>query len=116
MGLWVVSKRKFDVVKVRLLLQNAVSRSIINSALIEEENGKTKLENALDYYDEKNISPIERIKLVPIFKVLDIISHAFNRNKSEFKQDLKDPTIRKVIPNSFRSLQKYGKDILLWLT
>lgn len=109
MGLWVVSKRKFDVVKLKLLLQNAVSRRIINSALVKEPNGKTRLENALDSYEENGtLSPVARVKLIPIFKVLDIIRRGFDREKSEFKQSLKNPTIRKIILNSFRSLQKYG--------
>lgn len=112
MGLWVVSKRKFNVVKLKFLLENAVSTRIVNSALEKEPNGKTKLENALDSYGENsNLSFIERTKLIPITKVLDIIRRGFNREEKAFKQDLKDPTIRKVILNSFRSLQKYGLEL-----
>ncbi len=109
MGLWVVSKKKFNVVKLKLLLENAVSMRIVNSALIKEPNGKTRLENAIDSYGESGkLSFIERTKLIPINKVLNIIRRGFNKNQEEFKESLKDPTIRKVILNSLRSLQKYG--------
>ncbi len=112
MGLWVVSKRKFDIVKLKILLENTVSMKIVNGALEREPNGKTKLENALDSYGEENkLSLVQRVKLLPIIKVLDIVRRGFNRDKEAFKQDLKDPIIRKVILNSFRSLQKYGLDL-----
>ncbi|OYD13871.1 hypothetical protein CH333_09670 [candidate division WOR-3 bacterium JGI_Cruoil_03_44_89] len=109
MGLWVVSKKKFDVVRLKFLLENAASKKIISGALIIGENGKTRLENALDSYGEKSeISFVQRVKILPILKVLDIVRRGFNRTPEEFKKSLKDPTLRKVFLNSFRSLQKYG--------
>jgi radical SAM protein with 4Fe4S-binding SPASM domain len=107
MGLWVVSKRKFDVVRLRALLENAISKKVIESALTPED-GKTRIEHILDAYGNKNFKLGQRLKYYPIIKLLDIVRRSFKRTPGEFKESLKDPAIRKVILTSLRSLQKYG--------
>lgn len=107
--MWVISKRKFDVTRLRFLLTNALSTNIIRTALKTDETGKTHLETLLDTYGEKTkLSPAQRVKLYPIIKVLDIVKKSFGRDAETFKKDLKDPVIRKIILNSFNSLLTYG--------
>jgi hypothetical protein len=50
MELWIVSKKKFDVVRLKLLLQNRVSRKIISSAIEIESDERTRFEYFLDSY------------------------------------------------------------------
>ena len=107
--MWVISKRRFDVTKLRFLLENALSTKLIRTAMETDETGKTRLETLLDSYGEKmRMSPALRIKLYPIIKVLDIVRRSFGRDMETFKKDLKDPVIRKIILNSFNSLLTYG--------
>ncbi|OYD16096.1 hypothetical protein CH333_04295 [candidate division WOR-3 bacterium JGI_Cruoil_03_44_89] len=107
--MWVVSKRKFDVNRLRFLLENSFSTKLIKIALQTDETGKTHLETLLDSYGgNKRMSPAIRIKLYPIIKVLDIIRRSFGRDMEAFKKDLKDPVIRKIALNSFNSLLTYG--------
>lgn len=109
MGLWVISKKKFDVVKLKLLLQNRLSQKIIRSAIEVEPDGRTRLEHILDNYINNGKIPIsERAKFLPLKKVLDIVRIGFNRSEQEFKISLSDPTIRKIFINAFKSLNKYG--------
>ncbi|HID93547.1 MAG TPA: hypothetical protein EYP60_05565, partial [bacterium (Candidatus Stahlbacteria)] len=107
MGLWVVSKRKFDVVKLKALLENVISKKVVASALTIED-GKTRIEHILDTYGDRNLKLTQKLQYYPIIKILDIIRRSFKRTPDEFKESLKDPAIRKVILTSLRSLQKYG--------
>ena len=110
MGLWVVSKKKFDVVKLRALLQNAVSRKIISSAVAVEPDGKLRFEHIIDDYvnGKKKLSLLNRAKYLPLKKILDIVRRGFNQSEEQFKKSLLDPTIRKIFLNSFKSLKEYG--------
>lgn len=109
MGLWVVSKRKFDVVKLKAMLENAISKRVVDSAL-QIENGKTRIEKIMDTYGER--WPItEKIKYYPITQVLEIIRKSFKCTPEEFREKLRDPGIRKVTLTSLRSLKKYGLSV-----
>ncbi len=117
MGLWVVSKRKFDVVRVKFMLENALSKSIIRDAVKVEPDGRTRLEHILDDYindSHKNRNILKRIRDYPLRKVIDIVRRAFNRTEEEFKEYLKDRTIRKILLLSFKSLDKYGLRTPQW--
>ena len=70
MSLWVVSKTRFDVVRVKLMLENAISRKIIDSALHVEEDGRTRLEHVIDAYVQNTHTPAwEKLRNYPLFKV-----------------------------------------------
>ncbi len=106
MGLWVVSRRRFDIVKTKFLLENAISRSIVRRAL-EEVDGKTRLEKIIENYG-KDVPVLERIRDYPIYKVLDIVRRAFNRTPEEFGKELRNLTVKKILLNAVKSLEKYG--------
>ena len=107
--MWVISKRRFDVTRLRFLLRNTISTKLIRAAMEIDETGKTRIETLLDSYGKNmKISPAQRIKLYPVIKVLDIVRRSFGRDVETFKIELKDPTIRKIILNSFKSLLTYG--------
>ncbi len=106
MGLWVVSRQRFNIVKTKFLLENALSRSIVRKAL-EEVNGKTRLEWILENYG-KEIPLLEKLRDYPIYKVLDIVRRAFNRDREEFQEELRNPTVRRILLNALKSLEKYG--------
>jgi len=109
MSLWVVSKTRFDVVRVKLMLENAISRKIIDSALHVEEDGRTRLEHVIDAYVQKTHTPAwEKLRNYPLFKVIDIIKRAFNADDERMKRELQNPTIRKILLVSLKSLRKYG--------
>jgi radical SAM protein with 4Fe4S-binding SPASM domain len=110
MGLWVVSKKKFDVARLKFLLENRLSSRFIASAMAQEPDGRIRLEAILDSYanGEKREGFVHWMQDFPIVKVLDVIRRGFNRTEEEFKEELKNPTIRRVIMNAVRSLQKYG--------
>ncbi len=108
MGLWVVSKTRFDVTKLKLLLESALSKKLICEALEIEKNGLTRLENILDSYCNNGRSLANKARFYPIYKLLDILRRSFDRTTEEFRRELKNPTIRKVLFNSLQSLEKYG--------
>lgn len=109
MGLWIISKKRFDVVKLRLLLQNRISQKIITSALEVKWDGRTCLEHLLDNYVNKGKTSFsERVRQLPLKKVLDIVRVGFNKSDEEFRESLSDSTIRKIFLNAFKSLKKYG--------
>lgn len=111
MGLWVVSKTKFDVTRLKLLLESTLSKKLINDALEIEKNGKTRLENILDSYGGNGSSLARRVRYYPIYKVLDILRRSFDRTKQEFRSELNNPTVRKILFNSLHSLRRYGLSI-----
>lgn len=105
MGLWVVSKKKFDIVKLKLLLENRLSKKIISDACEVESDGRMRIENVIDdYLTGKKL----RLANLPLKKVLDIIRKGFNKTEEEFKRYLRDPTILRIFRDCFRSLKKYG--------
>ncbi|MDI6841026.1 MAG: radical SAM protein [bacterium] len=107
--MWVVSKTKFDVVKLRALLYNALSKKIISSATQVESNGRTHLEHILDsYVNNEVLSFKDKVKFFPLKKILDIVRRAFNQSDDQFKKSLLNPTMRKILLNSLKSLEKYG--------
>ncbi len=110
MGIWVVSKRKFDVVRLKLLLENAISKSIIKNAVKLEKDGRYRIERILDDYIEGKMQRnlLRRLSDFPIHKVIDIVRRGFNRTPEEFKEYLKDRTIRKIFLVALKSLEKYG--------
>lgn len=108
MGLWVVSKTKFDVTRLKFLLENALSKKLIEDALEVEANGKTRIENILNTYGERVPNLTKRMRLYPMQKVLEILRKGFNRTKEEFQKELRDPTIQTIFLNCLQSLKEYG--------
>jgi len=108
MGLWVVSKTRLDVTRLKFLLESTLSKRLIEDALEVEDNGKMRLENILDSYSDNGRNLAGRLRFYPIYKVLDILRRSFDRTKEEFQGELKNPTIRKILLNSLQSLKKYG--------
>jgi len=109
MGLWVVSKKKFDVAKLRLILRNKISVVAIRRALAKDKNGKTRLEKIFDNYGKRSKEPfLDKVKDKPIYAALEIVRRALRIEKEEFKRNLKRPLVRRTILNTFNSLEKYG--------
>lgn len=107
--MWVISKKRIDIMRLRVLLESSISKKLMKTALEKDSTGKTNIEILLDNYGE-NIgnTHANRIKFLPIIKLLDIVKRSFGRDDETFKRELKNPTIRKIILNSFRSLLTYG--------
>jgi len=108
MGLWVVSKTKFDVVKLKSVLESRLSKNLIDKVMRKSENGKYLHETLLDDYIAGTITPMEKIKYFPVFKLLDVIRRAFNREEDLFKEELKSVTVRKIFRNALRSIKHFG--------
>ena len=108
MGLWVVSKRQFDITRLNEVLNSKLSKKIIKSALVIQNNGKYLFEEIIDRYCENNLSISLKIKYFPVIKLLDVVRRSFNYTESEFKKNLQLKSIKKIFANALRSLDMYG--------
>ncbi len=108
MSLFVVSKTKIDVVRMKSLLESSISKKLIKMALSEKGDGKFQIEKILDAYSDNKIPAYWRIRYYPIFKLLDIIRRSFNRTPEVFREEMKNITIRKIFRNSLRSIDQFG--------
>ncbi len=109
MGLWVVSRTRFDVARLKRVLDSNLSKSLMKKVLTTKtNNGKYLFEELLDAYADNSIPPAWKIRYYPVFKLLDVIRRSFNRDHETFRKELKHPTIRKIFRNAIRSLEKYG--------
>jgi len=103
MGLWNISKRNFDIVKLKIALNNPLTRKYVSYVLEKTEDGKTRLDNILENYNKYN----KRFGFLP----LEIIRKGLRISKEDFSKQLKRPLIRRVILASFNSVNDYGLQI-----
>jgi len=97
MGIWNISRREFDVVALKVALNNPLTRKYILNSL-REKNGKTVLEETLDHYSASNFG----------FSPLELVRKALRIEKEEFASQLKRPMVRRVIIAAFKSVKEYG--------
>ena len=107
MSLFVVSKTRFDVRRLRFILENRVSKKLIKS-LLEDREGVATIDRLLDDYINGTVSKRDRIVYYAFFKILDMVRMSFNRTEDVFKEELKNITIRKVFLNGLKSIKNFG--------
>lgn len=109
MGLWVVSKRRFEVVKLKLLLENAVTTKMVKEGLKRNRNGKTLIEEVLDSYGSRqSLRLAKKAKYYPLLKLLDLMKKGLDWDEETFAEGLKSPTTKRLILNVFETIEKYG--------
>jgi hypothetical protein len=65
MGLWVVSKRRLEVGRLKLLLENAVTTKMLKEGLRQGRDGKTRIEEVVDSYGtERGLSLARKVRYI----------------------------------------------------
>lgn len=108
MGLWVISRRKFDVTRLNKVLSSKISRRVIKGALKKGDDGKYLFERIIDRYCNDNLTTGIKIRYFPVIKLLDVVRRSFGYSESEFKKGLQLKSTRNIFANALRSLDKYG--------
>jgi radical SAM protein with 4Fe4S-binding SPASM domain len=109
MGLWVVSKRHFEVGKLRFLLENAVTTKLIRDGLRKNCDGKTRIEEVLDNYGrEEGLSLAKKARYYPLFKLFDLVKRGLDWDEATFSKGIHSRTTRRLILNVFETIDKYG--------
>lgn len=110
MGLLVMTKRKIkthsELLKLRLLFENPLTKSLLNNLLQPGENGKTQLEEIMDGIakGEKPAKFLHR----PIYKLITTVAKAIGVPQTALAQYLSHPNIQRTILNAAYSIKEYG--------
>jgi len=108
MGLWVISKRQFDVTRLKRSLSSKLSLRIIKGALKVQKNGKYLFEEIVDRYCDGTLTGNLKIKYFPVIKLLNVVRHSFGYSEEEFKIGLQLKSTKKIFANALSSLDRYG--------
>ncbi|MGQ9455273.1 MAG: radical SAM protein [Armatimonadota bacterium] len=108
MGLLILKKGKenLDMLKLRWLLQNPLSKGVVDE-LLERTNGAFKVEALLDVYPQRPAS-LSWISFQTANRVLRALREALSIPEERFKQALEHPDIRRTIINALLTIREYG--------
>lgn len=108
MGLLILKKGKesLDLLKLRWLLQNPLSKAVVDE-LLERTNGTFKVEELLDAYPQRPTS-LSWISFHTANRVLGALREALSIPEERFKQALEHPDIRRTIINALLTIREYG--------
>jgi radical SAM protein with 4Fe4S-binding SPASM domain len=109
MGLLILKKGKeaLDLAKLRWLLQNPLSKAVVNELLEKDESGSFRVEELLDSYPERPPS-LSWFSFQAANKVLGALRETLTIPPERFKQALKHPDIRRTIINALLTINEYG--------
>jgi len=111
LGLIVVRKarRAIDYLKLRWLLLNPISKSVVDE-LLERRDGKLKAEELLDAYPQRPRS-LSWLSFQASTRILGVVREGLGDevgSDEEFALALRKPEIRRMVLNILLTLQTYG--------